>query len=103
MQFAASIRVTKPNKRVLLPMHPERVCWGCDRYCPADNLSCGRDTVRTPHPAELFGDDWMEWCEANGAPNTLERIWGTEAETEASAEEQPATPPEHEANVAGGG
>jgi|SRR4051812_47565478 hypothetical protein len=40
------------------PAHPERVCWGCDEYCPVDNLSCGKDTVRTPHPAELFGDDW---------------------------------------------
>jgi hypothetical protein len=58
-------------------MHPERVCWGCDRYCPADNLSCGRDTVRTPHPVELFGDDWMEWCEENGGGNTAERLWGT--------------------------
>lgn len=69
-------------------MHPERVCWGCDRYCPADNLSCGRDTVRTPHPAELFGDDWMEWYEANGAGNTAERLWGSsENESEGEAEE----------------
>lgn len=40
------------------PPHPERVCWGCDEYCPADDLTCGKDTVRTPHPVELFGDDW---------------------------------------------
>lgn len=40
------------------PAHPERVCWGCDEYCAADNLTCGKDTVRTPHPLELFGDDW---------------------------------------------
>src|SRR6478735_6225706 len=40
------------------PAHPERVCWGCDEYCPAHDLSCGKDTVRTPHPIELFGDDW---------------------------------------------
>jgi len=44
------------------PPHPERVCWGCDEYCPADDLTCGKDTVRTPHPAELFGDDWQEWA-----------------------------------------
>jgi metal-sulfur cluster biosynthetic enzyme len=43
------------------PAHPERVCWGCDEYCPADDLTCGKDTVRTPHPIELFGDDWMDW------------------------------------------
>ena len=45
----------------LKPPHPERICWGCDRYCPADDLACGNGTIRTPHPAELFGDDWYEW------------------------------------------
>jgi hypothetical protein len=43
---------------VLLPEHPERVCWGCSRYCPADDLACGNGTVRTLHPSELFGDEW---------------------------------------------
>ena len=43
------------------PKHPERVCWGCDKYCPADDLACGNGTIRTPHPMELFGDDWLEW------------------------------------------
>lgn len=43
------------------PQHPERVCWGCDRYCAADALMCGNGTVATLHPAELFGEDWMEW------------------------------------------
>ncbi|MCC7177321.1 MAG: DUF3079 domain-containing protein [Acidobacteria bacterium] len=43
------------------PPHPERVCWGCDRYCPAGDLACGNGTIRTPHPKELFGDDWLEW------------------------------------------
>jgi hypothetical protein len=45
----------------LHPKSPERVCWGCDKYCPADDLACGNGTIRTPHPAELFGDDWDEW------------------------------------------
>lgn len=45
------------------PKHPERVCWGCDFYCPEDDLRCGNGTIRTPHPIELFGDDWMEWPE----------------------------------------
>jgi hypothetical protein len=22
---------------------------------------CGNGTVATPHPSELFGDDWMDW------------------------------------------
>ena len=43
------------------PKHPERICWGCDRYCAADELACGNGTIRTPHPVELFGDDWLEW------------------------------------------
>jgi hypothetical protein len=42
----------------LHPKHPERICWGCDRYCAAADLGCGNGTIRTPHPAELFGDDW---------------------------------------------
>jgi hypothetical protein len=42
------------------PANPERICWGCDKYCPADDLACGNGTIRTPHPCELFGDDWLE-------------------------------------------
>lgn len=45
---------------VLHPKHPERICWGCDRYCPAKNLACGNGKVRTQHPVELFGEDWLE-------------------------------------------
>jgi hypothetical protein len=51
-----------PTRQALLqPKHPERVCWGCDLYCPADALACGNGTIRTPHPIELFGEDWLEW------------------------------------------
>jgi hypothetical protein len=48
-------------KTALHPQHPERICWGCDKLCPADSLACGNGTIRTPHPAELFGDDWLAW------------------------------------------
>jgi hypothetical protein len=52
----------KPKARIPLhPAQPDRVCWGCDKYCPADDLVCGNGTIRTPHPVELFGDDWLEW------------------------------------------
>lgn len=44
------------------PKHPERICWGCERYCPAEDLACGNGSERIPHPAELFGADWF----ANG-------------------------------------
>ncbi|MCC7007923.1 MAG: DUF3079 domain-containing protein [Acidobacteria bacterium] len=45
----------------LHPRRPERVCWGCEKLCPADDLACGNGTIRTPHPVELFGDDWLDW------------------------------------------
>jgi hypothetical protein len=43
----------------LYPKNPERVCWGCDKYCPAESLDCGNGTVRTQHPIEIFGEDWL--------------------------------------------
>jgi hypothetical protein len=43
------------------PANPHRVCWGCDLYCAADQMRCGNGSVRTPHPAELFGEDWADW------------------------------------------
>jgi hypothetical protein len=49
------------KKFPIVPAHPHRICWGCDRYCPADSLACGNGSERTPHPAELFGDDWQHW------------------------------------------
>lgn len=53
----------------ILPANPQRVCWGCDKYCPADQMACGNGSVRTPHPSELFGEDWAEWgLDAQPAP-----------------------------------
>jgi DUF3079 family protein len=49
------------SKLPIHPKHPERICWGCDKYCPADDLCCGNGTIRAPHPVELFGEDWWEW------------------------------------------
>ncbi len=46
------------KKFPLNPPHPERICWGCDRYCPADSLGCGNGADRTMHPSEVWGDDW---------------------------------------------
>lgn len=40
---------------LLHPKHPERICWGCDRYCRANDLACRED--RVPHPIEPFGYD----------------------------------------------
>ncbi len=52
--------MTKP-KTALNPKNPERICWGCDKYCSADDLRCGNGTIRTQHPVELFGEDWLQW------------------------------------------
>jgi len=49
------------KKFPIIPLHPERICWGCDTYCAADSMMCGNGSVRTPHPSELFGDDWALW------------------------------------------
>ena len=48
-------------KLPLNPARPERICWGCDRYCAADDLRCGNGTIRTQHPVELFGEGWNDW------------------------------------------
>lgn len=42
------------------PKHPERICWGCDKFCAADDMRCGNGTIRAPHPVELIGDDWWK-------------------------------------------
>lgn len=52
--------VCMAKKFPLHPSHPERICWGCDKYCPADSLNCGNGSGRTQHPVEVLGDDWYE-------------------------------------------
>jgi len=42
------------------PKHPERICWGCDKLCPAEDMRCGNGTIRAPHPVELIGADWWK-------------------------------------------
>lgn len=69
------------KKIPLNPKHPERICWGCDRYCSADSLACGNGSGRTQHPAELLGEDWYtygDWdiegpltTQKNGASDAL--------------------------------
>jgi Protein of unknown function (DUF3079) len=44
------------------PAHPERICWGCELYCAADDLRCGNGKERTQHPIETLGPDWMEFA-----------------------------------------
>ena len=49
------------KKFPISPKNPHRICWGCDKYCPADSLACGNGSERTQHPIELFGNDWHLW------------------------------------------
>ena len=37
------------------PAHPERNCWGCDRYCASDAMLCGNGSERTQHPSRPLG------------------------------------------------
>ena len=39
---------------------PPPTPWGCDLYCPANDMRCGNGSDRTPHPAELFGEYWAQ-------------------------------------------
>lgn len=56
------VRIHTMSKRFPAnPPHPERNCWGCDRYCAANSMLCGNGSERTQHPAELFGPDWAAW------------------------------------------
>lgn len=62
------------------PPNPERICWGCDKYCPADSMACGNGSDRTQHPVEIFGKDWMSWG-LDGAPAEATDDAGGEART----------------------
>ena len=67
------------KKFPIAPLSPERICWGCDKYCAADSLACGNGSERTQHPIELFGPDWMDWGLDSASPDE------TENQTEAPA------------------
>lgn len=57
------------------PANPERICWGCDTYCPADSMRCGNGSDRTQHPCELFGDDWRAWgCDYVAEPGESDSV-----------------------------
>lgn len=56
----AVVKIPCMKDALMYPKHPERICWGCGRYCPANDLACRAERVQ--HPIEPFGCD--EECEA---------------------------------------
>lgn len=62
------------------PGHPERICWGCEHFCPADAMRCGNGTERAPHPFELFGEDWTSFGLAADAPAQVGSQAGAEGQ-----------------------
>jgi hypothetical protein len=56
------------KKFPLHPANPERICWGCEQFCAIHAMACSNE--RSPHPAELFGDDWLAWGERQLAPGS---------------------------------
>lgn len=67
--MAADNEGSRVLKIPIHPKHPERICWGCDKYCPANDMRCGNGTIRAAHPVELFGDDWWEWSNRQANSN----------------------------------
>lgn len=48
------------KKFPIYPKNPERICWGCDKYCKTEDLQCGNGCERIPHPVELDGREWYK-------------------------------------------
>jgi len=81
--------IMKPARVPLHPKHPESICWGCDKYCPADSLACGNGTIRTLHPSELFGDDWIDWFERRDGDERARQRTSESARTQNFPREEP--------------
>jgi hypothetical protein len=58
---AESAQTMAVKKFPIAPAHPERTCWGCDKYCPSDSMACGNGSDRSQHPIEVFGHGWEDW------------------------------------------
>ena len=48
------------KKFPIAPKNPERICWGCDKYCKEADLQCGNGSERIQHPIELDGQYWYQ-------------------------------------------
>jgi Protein of unknown function (DUF3079) len=48
-----------PSRLRTDPKHPERVCWGCDKCCSANDLRYGNGADQAQQPSEIFDHDWL--------------------------------------------
>ena len=65
---------------------------GLRQVLPRRDLACGNGTIRTPHPCELFGDDWLEWSVLAAERRGSIRLNAAQATVIATAEAAPARP-----------
>ena len=45
------------KKFPIFPKNPERICWGCDKYCKEDALQCGRDWYKKGDWSNLLSEE----------------------------------------------
>lgn len=77
----------------LAPRHPERLCWGCDRYCAAQDLACGNGAGRTLHPIETEGERWyLAWGIAADPARPAHARLGDDGPRVAALEPRAASP-----------
>lgn len=56
------------KEALIHPKHPERICWGCAKCCPANDLASREE--RFTHPIEFYGYDWLQLEQASAAKTT---------------------------------
>jgi hypothetical protein len=82
------------GKFPIRPGHPERICWGCEHFCPANDMRCGNGTERAQHPIELWGDDWTSVgfdTEGAAQPDGSFRVQTREGAPDASRASSPSS------------
>ncbi|WP_037585669.1 DUF3079 domain-containing protein [Stenoxybacter acetivorans] len=77
----------------LFPKHPERICWGCDKYCAEHDLQCGNGSIRIPHPIEDNGRDWYRSGDWSGLLSSQQQAAIQAATVQAAESSKPADSP----------
>ena len=83
------------KKFPISPKHPERICWGCDKYCRTEDLQCGNGCERIQHPIETDGPGWYkhgDWSNLLTDEQQIELGLKTAPEPATEEPAQPAKP-----------